>query len=206
MTRSAAYAALVIAAGFLSAAVAPAAAEPTDHQGASAERTDKPGKPIALTKPVAGKKVARSRGRAKLAVRSRKATPVAAKSERRKIIEAKAETDAAAAPAALPATVANARAQLPAASAGTNPMEVAAADQLNELDRALNEPAVKIDDAKPTIAILAVRPAPEPAPPALAVAEPSNPTPWDRSSLVGKMFIALGGMLTLASAARMLIA
>lgn len=200
--RASAYAALVIA-GFVLAAAAPSAAEPTGHQGTSVERTEKPGKPIALTKPVAGKKVARSRSRAKLAARSRKATQVAAKPQPRKVIEAKAEIDGA---AALPTTVANARAQLPAAS-GTTPMEVAAADQLNELDRALNAPPVKVEEATatPTVAILAVRPAPEPAPPALAMAEPSNPIPWDQSSLLGKMFIALGGMLTLASAARMLI-
>lgn len=199
--RASACAAFVIAAGFVLAAMAPAAAEPTDHQGASAERADKPGKPIALTRPVPARKVARSRARVKSAARSRKVTPVAATSQPRKIVEAKTGTNSA---AALPAIVADARAQLPAAT----PMEVAAVDQLNELDRALKEPAARVEVAAPapTVAILAVRPAPEPAAPTLDVAEPSAPMPGDQSSLLGKMFIALGGVLTLACAARMLIA
>ena len=34
----------------------------------------------------------------------------------------------------------------------------------------------------------------------------SSKSPWDQTSLIGKIFIAFGGLLTLASAARMFMA
>lgn len=83
-----------------------------------------------------------------------------------------------------------------AATADNAPAEqVVAADQLNELDRAAEQqPPLTL--AKATIDT------PSPAPAASA----ENSKPWEQTSLIGKVFIALGGVLTLASAARMFMA
>jgi hypothetical protein len=68
-----------------------------------------------------------------------------------------------------------------------------AADQLNEVDRSLREggqePAVSAN--------------PPPAPVAAVGGEGST---WDRTSLIGKIFIGFGALLTMASAARMFMA
>lgn len=101
-----------------------------------------------------------------------------------------------------PAPSDNRAAESPAAApdAGT---QVVAADQLNEVDRAASEaPAVK--EAPATKLVVAAPPAPA-ATVGQAVASTDEST-WDRTSLIGKIFIAFGGLLTLASAARMFIA
>lgn len=73
--------------------------------------------------------------------------------------------------------------------------EVVASDQLNELDRAAEEkPPLTL--AKATID----------TPPAVAPTTVENSKPWEQTSMIGKVFIALGGLLTLASAARMFMA
>jgi hypothetical protein len=127
--------------------------------------------------------------------------------------------------AALPTSVANANAQLlpvaatdgappitafPAASqdqAGTRAADdgnVVAPDEVNELDRAVDE------TPKPTV-MAATTPAPD-AGSATTVgtaqvsSATSNDGAWDKASLIGKIFIAAGGLLTLASAARMFMA
>ncbi|MDA9434337.1 hypothetical protein [Bradyrhizobium sp. CCBAU 51627] len=76
---------------------------------------------------------------------------------------------------------------------------VVAPDQLNDLDRALqqdNPPAQKA-------MIAATDAQPRPAP-VMASSQPSSA--WDQSSLIGKIFIGVGTLLTLASAARMFMA
>lgn len=73
--------------------------------------------------------------------------------------------------------------------------QVVAADQVNELDRAAADDKPPLTLAKATID----------APPA-AAATAENNTPWEQTSLIGKLFIAFGGVLTLASAARMFMA
>jgi hypothetical protein len=76
--------------------------------------------------------------------------------------------------------------------AGDRTMLVAA-DQLNDVDRSLREgsppPAVSSN--------------PPPAPVATVTPESST---WDRTSLIGKIFIGFGALLTMASAARMFMA
>jgi hypothetical protein len=128
----------------------------------------------------------------------------------------------------MPASVANANAQLvstdtPAGSAQAmtdrannivqattpgNPADaqttatapVVAPDQLNDVDRALQQSA-------PPAAPVAVAQADPPAAPAAPVAaNSSESSTWDQTSLIGKIFIAFGGLLTLASAARMFMA
>jgi len=80
---------------------------------------------------------------------------------------------------------------------GAKATEVVAADQLNELDRAAEtQPPLTL--AKATIDT------PSAAEPTATVENSSKP--WEQTSMIGKVFIALGGMLTLASAARMFMA
>ena len=138
--------------------------------------------------------------------------------------ENKADNDAPAS-SQMPAAVANANAQV--AAAGTPPAaaasamtgrandnvqaaadnatapnaenQVVAPDQLNDVDRALqqdNPPVQKTVGA-------ATDAQPRPAP-VMASSQPSSA--WDQSSLIGKIFIGVGTLLTLASAARMFMA
>jgi hypothetical protein len=74
------------------------------------------------------------------------------------------------------------------ATAGSD-ITVAASDQLNEADRNLQESS-------------ATATSPPTAP---ATAMTSESSPWDRTSLIGKIFIGFGALLTMASAARMFI-
>ncbi|WGD56704.1 hypothetical protein QA641_29350 [Bradyrhizobium sp. CB1650] len=78
--------------------------------------------------------------------------------------------------------------------------QVVAPDQLNEVDRALqqdNSPA-----QKPVAAATDAQPRPAPV---MAASSQQN-SAWDQSSLIGKIFIGAGALLTLASAARMFMA
>jgi hypothetical protein len=84
------------------------------------------------------------------------------------------------------------------ASAPAANTELVAADQLNDLDRALSES--KGDDKAPSATVpMAVAQAP-------AAAASSDDSAWGQTSFIGKIFIAFGGLLTLASAARMFMA
>ena len=158
---------------------------------------------------------------------SRKSGNVAAKSdETRKADVADAASDTS---AAIPASVANANAQLTPAdapadsanamSAKASTMLVAAtdkpaeaqpatdtvvsSDQLNDVDRALQQtPSTQQQPpSTQTVAMASAKAAP--AAPALASGDSST---WDQTSLIGKIFIAFGALLTMASAARMFMA
>ncbi|TFV43030.1 hypothetical protein E4K66_03370 [Bradyrhizobium frederickii] len=77
--------------------------------------------------------------------------------------------------------------------------QVVAPDQLNDIDRAVqqdNPPAQKA-----VIAATEARPRPAPV-----MASSQQSSAWDQSSLIGKIFIGVGTLLTLASAARMFMA
>jgi hypothetical protein len=90
--------------------------------------------------------------------------------------------------------------QVPAPAANT---ELVAADQLNDVDRALSEnksedkPAIDKPALTPTVAMAMAQ-----APAAVS----NDDSTWGQTSLIGKIFIAFGGLLTLASAARMFMA
>jgi len=128
-------------------------------------------------------------------------------------------------PATIPASVANANAQLatpdtpadnanamtarantivqstPDAPADVQPAadaQLVAPDQLNDVDRSLR-------DSAPPAGTLAVASA-EPTAAAVAPAANTEPSAWDQTSLIGKIFIGFGAMLTMASAARMFMA
>jgi hypothetical protein len=156
-------------------------------------------------------------------------------SEKRKTLEADAAPiDGGSAPS-LPPSVANANAQLtsadgPADSATalssqardrlqvmaanqSDPQaqppaantELVAADELNEVDRALSENTNDKDKAPAATLAMAVAQAPAPAQTQAAVVS-TDDSAWSQTSLIGKIFIAFGGLLTLASAARMFMA
>lgn len=134
--------------------------------------------------------------------------------------------------AGMPATVANANAELTASdgnaspqAASNNPVmaasdkpadtqpdgNVVASDQLNDVDRALQQgqPAEQPQTAQPMAAQQEAPPAQAPAvaptPPKPVLAS-SDSASWDQTSLIGKIFIGFGALLTVASAARMFMA
>lgn len=90
-----------------------------------------------------------------------------------------------------------AAADSPAAPGADN--QVVASDQLNDIDRALQQDNPPVQKA----AVAATDAQPRPAP-VMASSQPSSA--WDQSSLIGKIFIGVGTLLTLASAARMFMA
>ena len=75
--------------------------------------------------------------------------------------------------------------------------EVISADQLNDVDRALHE-------GTPPAPILLMAAAEAPAAPVTA-ASSNESSGWEQTSLIGKIFIGFGALLTMASAARMFI-
>jgi hypothetical protein len=77
--------------------------------------------------------------------------------------------------------------------------QVVAADQLNDVDRALHE-------GNPPATVLAMASADTPAAPVMASTNSNEGSTWDQTSLIGKIFIGFGALLTMASAARMFIA
>ena len=156
----------------------------------------------------------------------RKYTRTASKSSESRKGSEKDVADTVNSMAEIPASVANANAQMPSAdaladsasamTAKANTMllasadqpadpqaaedaPVSASDQLNDLDRALQETT----PARQTLAMVS---AAKPVAAAAALAPADDSASWDMTSLIGKIFIAFGAMLTLASAARMLMA
>lgn len=224
-------AALIIAAGFCVWFASPVqAAEEADGVAAS-QAEAAPGAPVALgkfRKSRHWKDASSHRKAVKVAARispERGKNPEPKVSESRKSVDLASKDDSA---LSLPFAIANAHAQLadadgsadnaaaltsqarsrlqlmaanqpdpePAPMAAPN-SELVAADQLNEVDRALSE--TKTADNTPTAA---------PATPiaqAPAAASTDDST-WGQASLIGKIFIAFGGLLTLASAVRMFMA
>ncbi len=116
---------------------------------------------------------------------------------------ASADTPSGAAAKAMTARASNIVQNPPDNAADAQPTaesQVVAADQLNDLDRALQE-------TKPPARSIKLASAETPAAPAAPVVASSNESStWDQTSLIGKIFIAFGGLLTLASAARMFMA
>jgi chromosome segregation ATPase len=154
-------------------------------------------------------------------------------SEKKKTLEADAALNDDGSAPSLPPSIANANAQMasadgPAGSAsalssqardrlqvmaanqsdlqaqpGAANTELVAADELNEVDRALSENTN--DKDKAPSATLAMAVAQAPAQPQAAVVS-TDDSAWNQTSVIGKIFIAFGGLLTLASAARMFMA
>ena len=209
--------ALILATGLLVCFAGPSqAGADADNAATSSKPENAAGAPIALDKYT--KHTARHA--------HRKSSKVALKSSTAK---KPATTDVGAddgdSPTAIPPSVANANAQLASAdtpagkakamSARANEIlqtapdnaadpqpaaetQVVSADQLNDVDRALRETT----RPAPTLAMAAAE-----APAATVMAAGSNESSiWDQTSLIGKIFIGFGALLTMASAARMFIA
>ena len=143
-----------------------------------------------------------------------------------KLVVAEKKSGADAAKSELPATVANARAQALAEDQARNfaaldstdvpivdGVQLAAADQLTDADRAATATTEAAQDSSTPTAPAASEPAPVPSGKIIrAVSASEKPVfktddgdPWSKTSLIGKIFIAFGSLLTLASAARLLI-
>jgi hypothetical protein len=80
--------------------------------------------------------------------------------------------------------------------------KIVSADQLNDVDRALPKANLVLAAAETPPAAAPAAPA---APPPAAAASTEKST-WNETSLIGKIFIGFGALLTMASAARMFMA
>jgi hypothetical protein len=177
-------------------------------QAAGAEASAASAKSEAAAAPVARHKYARHGSRHWKKYVHRRSSKVALKSYTDKKAAAANDGDHS---SAIPPSVANANAQLTSADTPTgnaaNAMsaadgQVVSADQFNDVDRALREgppPA----SAPPLVLASTEAPA---APSAPAAASGDESSAWDQTSLIGKIFIGFGALLTMASAARMFMA
>jgi hypothetical protein len=82
---------------------------------------------------------------------------------------------------------------------------VVAADQLNDVDRALHEASPPPPAPPLPVASTNTRAA-SAAPVMASTSNSSEGSTWDQTSLIGKIFIGFGALLTMASAARMFMA
>ncbi len=225
--------ALILATGLFVCFAGPSRAEPGDEASTATEKAA--GAPIALNK------YAKPRHPKKIAQRKPDKTALKSSAARKATLVAD-DTDNGA--TVIPPSIANANAQLPSAevspdsasmmSAKANTMllaaadkpadaqpgaaaEVVASDQLNDLDRALqqakpearseakSEAKSEARSAAPNMRLASVEAPAAPAP-APAMAASREDSAWDQTSLIGKIFIAFGALLTMASAARMFMA
>jgi hypothetical protein len=81
--------------------------------------------------------------------------------------------------------------------------QIVSADQLNDVDRALHESKPPMAESQPPAATIAMASADAPV---SATAAGNESSTWDQTSLIGKIFIGFGALLTMASAARMFMA
>lgn len=185
--------------------------------GESAEASaSQPVKLNKFKKRIGSKSAMRTRIAAKRAVRAAKAAQYSRVAARVKKASKRFTVAAASKPAAVEAplkpSVANARAEMKdddlrvAGASNDTPIvseekasepanvQLVAADQVNDIDRAASER----ETAPKTVG----KAPPQDARAAVA----SNDTTWDQTSFIGKLFVAFGGLLTLASAARLFIA
>jgi hypothetical protein len=214
--------AVILAAGLLVCLAGPSQAAPgADSATANSKSENAAGTPLALNKNL------KHGSRHRKSYAHGKSSKVALKPA---ADDKPAATDASADDSeglsAIPPSVANANAQLPSSDtpAGSaramsarangilqtdspasargdnmagNGAQVVAADQLNDVDRALHE-------SSPPVTNMVLASADPPAAP--VVASPQESSTWDQTSLIGKIFIGFGALLTMASAARMFMA
>ena len=226
--KASAGSALILAAGLLVgfAGPAPAIAAGADADSAAVSKSDSA---------TSGKSVRQGSRYLKKRYANRKYTRAASKSDESKKDESKkpdekrvADASGGTAPA-IPAWLANANAQMTAADAAPDSAKgmsaamsekantvlqaaadkpadaeaaadtaVAAPDQLNEADRALH---LQEAPSTQTVALASTS-----RPTADGQAATSDSSTLDKTSLIGKIFIAFGALLTVASAARMFMA
>ena len=213
--------ALILAAGLFACLAGPSQAAPAADTTTTSKSENAAGTPLALNKNL--KHGSRHRKSYAHGKSSRVALKPAADD---KPVPTDASADDSEGLSAIPPSVANANAQLPSpdtpagsakamsarangilqtdspASAKADNMpgnetQVVAADQLNEVDRALRE-------SGPPVTNMVLASADPPAAP--VTASPQESSTWDQTSLIGKIFIGFGALLTMASAARMFMA
>ena len=227
ITKASGHSAQLLAAGlwicYICLAVPSQAAAGTDDAAASSTPASAPAAPIALSK------YTKSSSHHWKKSEHRKSGDVAQKSAGKKAGAAEAAADNNAPsipqPSAIPPSVANANAQLPptdtlaagkaramseransivqATPDATADVPIVSADQLNDVDRALHEsppPAAPLTMASANVPVMAT------SSPLMATSSGSGNATWDRTSLIGKIFIGFGVLLTMASAVRMFIA
>jgi len=221
MMKASGRAALILLAGLFVLFGGVAQAAPDQATGG---KSDSAGKQADAAKPSKHRRhESRRTSSSKTAQKSDDKTDAPAKTEEPKA-DIKAENDTPAS-SQMPPAVANANAQLAAAdtptaaaasamtdrandnvqAAADNPgapnaeSQVVAPDQLNDIDRAVQQDS---PPAQKTV-IAATEAQPRPAP---VMASSQQSSAWDQSSLIGKIFIGVGTLLTLASAARMFMA
>jgi hypothetical protein len=217
--------ALILATGLFVCFAGPLQAEPGDDAATASSTSQKAaGAPIALNKfakPRHSKKIAQHKSD-KVPLKSsaaRKATfvaddagngsteiPPAIANANAQLTSAEVSPDSAKAMSAKANTMLLAAADKPTDAQPVAEAEVVAPDQLNDLDRALQQakPVQQAKPAAPTMALASVEAPPAPAAPAMAGSREDST--WEQTSLIGKIFIAFGALLTMASAARMFMA
>jgi hypothetical protein len=230
--------ALILATGLLLCLAAPSYAAPDTDDTAATTASESAAAPVALHKNA--KQGARHwkkythRRSSKVALKpsddKKSSDDNKAPDDKNSVAAGNSDYSSAVPPSAMPASVANANAQLASTDTPTNnaamamtarandilqamppqkpadarpPAEtqVVAADQLNDVDRALRESP----PPAPTPAVAPAEP-PATAPVAPVVAGSDQSSSWDQTSLIGKIFITFGALLTMASAARMFMA
>ena len=224
--KASAGSALILAAGLLIGFAGPSPAMAADEDSAAVSKSESA---------TSGKSVGHGSRHLKKHHTHGKSTNAASKSDESKKAEEKQVADAGGTPPAMPAWLANANAQMTAADAPpesakgmpaamsekantvlqaaadkpadatadkpADPAEapadaaVVAPDQLNDGDRALHP-------SSQTVAMASAKPAAD----GTAQAANNDSSTLDKTSLIGKIFIAFGALLTMASAARMFMA
>ncbi|SDP19231.1 hypothetical protein [Afipia sp. GAS231] len=214
MIKASGRSALIVAAGLFVCFAGPLPARAAGDDSAAASKSDS----------AASGKSVRHSARHWKRYAQRKYTRTAAKSTESGKASEKVADASDSSPVAIPESVANANAQMtstnaladsasamtakantvllastdkPADAQAPADAAVVASDQLNDVDRALQETPPK----QQTVAMAS---AAKPAAAALTTANDSST--WDQTSLIGKIFIAFGALLTMASAARMFMA
>ncbi|MDO9382804.1 MAG: hypothetical protein Q7T86_08080 [Hyphomicrobiaceae bacterium] len=215
--------ALILATGLFVCFAGPSQAEPGDDAATASSTSQKAaGAPIALNKfvkPRHAKKTAQ-RQSSKVALKSsaaKKATfvaedagngsteiPPAIANANAQLTSAEVSPDSAKAMSAKANTMLLAAADKPANAQQAIEAEVVAPDQLNDLDRALQQAKPETKPAAPTMALASAEAPPAAAAPVMAGSKEDST--WEQTSLIGKIFIAFGALLTMASAARMFMA
>jgi len=224
--KASARSALILAAGLLVgfAGSPPAMAAGTDTDSAAVSKSDSA---------TSGKSIRQGSRSLKKRYANRKDTRTASKSDESKKADEKQVADASGGTLpAMPEWLANANAQMTAADAAPDSAKgmsaamsekantvlqaaadkpagaeapadtaVAAPDQLNETDRALHLQEAPATSTQ-TVAMASAKPAAE----SPGQAANNDSSTLDKTSLIGKIFIAFGALLTMASAARMFMA
>ena len=207
--------ALILATGLFVCFAGPSQAAGTD--GTTASTKPENAAPVALSK------YTKHSARHGKSYAHRKSSKLALKSSDKKDAATDAAADNSDNSSAIPPVVANANAQMASDVPGGNARamsarasdilqgvpanpadaqittQVVAADQLNDVDRALH-------DGNPPATVLAMASADPPAAPVMASSTSNEGSTWDQTSLIGKIFIGFGALLTMASAARMFMA